>query len=178
MRRFLSLSSMVLLLPAVLLSLMSCGGAGKPETGALRPKAGEIGREYHKGPFCVRLLADKDSMSIAESVVLPVEAEVEQGYDAELPKFGEKLGEFGIRDYRDDPPRLTPEGKVVSRKTYTLDPFLSGDYAISPMQVKFRKKADAGAGTTAGSNDDGSREHEITTEEIVIKVNSLLEKDQ
>lgn len=178
MRKLLSLSLMVLLFSAVLTCLTSCSGAGKPEAGAARPKAGEIRKEYRKGPLCVRLLADKDSMNIAESVVLTIEAEVEQGFETELPKFGEKLGEFGIRDYRDDPPRLTPEGKIVSRKIYTLDPFLSGDYAIAPMQVKFRKKTDAGAGGGGGSTDGSSAEHAITTEEITIKVNSLLEKDQ
>ena len=98
----------------------------------------------------MRLLADKDSMSIAESVVLTIEAEVEDGYEAELPRFGEKLGEFGIRDYREDPPRLTPGSKIVSRKIYTLEPFLSGDYTISPMQVRFRKKADGSAGGGSG----------------------------
>jgi len=169
------LSLIVLLSPAL---LPPCRETGKPESEAVRPKAGEIGREYRKGPFCVRLSADRDTVSIAESVVLSIEAEVEEGFEAELPKFGEKLGEFGIRDYRDDPPRLTPEGRIVSRKTYTLDPFLSGDYTISPMQVRFRKKADAGAGSGSGSNDDSPWEHEISTEEITIKVSSLLEKDQ
>jgi hypothetical protein len=169
------LSLVAMLLAAV---LTSCGETGKPEAEALGPKANVISKEYRRGPFCVRLLADKDSMSIAESVVLTIEAEVEDGYEAELPKFGEKLGEFGIRDYREDPPRLTPGNKIVSRKVYTLEPFLSSDYNISPMQVRFRKKADGTAGPGSGSSDDGLSEHEIATEEITIKVNSLLERDQ
>ncbi|MGV8075103.1 MAG: hypothetical protein AB2L11_11170 [Syntrophobacteraceae bacterium] len=166
MKRFLIiLFLMVLLLTGL---LMSCGRNEQTLTGAAQPKVNEIRREYRKGPLCVRVSVDKDSMSIAESVVLTIEAEIEEGYEVELPKFGEKLDEFGIKDYRDDPPRLTPEGKIVSRKIYTLDPFLSGDYTISPLQVKFRKKADAG----------GSQEHELSTEEITIKVTSLLEQDQ
>ena len=111
----------------------------------MKPKVNEIRKEYRKGPVCVRLAADKDAVSIAESVLLTIEAEVEEGFEAELPQFGEKLGEFGIRDYREDPPRLTPEGKVLTRKIYTLDPFLSGDYTIAPMQVRFRKQADGSA---------------------------------
>ena len=95
-----------------------------------------------------------------------------------LPSFGEKLGEFGIRDYREEPPRLTSEGKIAARKSYTLEPFLSGDYTISPMAVRFRKKAGGNLGVGYGSDDNGTWEHEITTEEITIRVNSLLEKDQ
>jgi hypothetical protein len=169
------LAFIAMLLAAV---LTSCGETGKPEAEALGPKTNVIRKEYQRGPFCVRLMADKDAMSIAESVILTIEAEVEDGYEAELPKFGEKLGEFGIRDYREDPPRLTPGSKIVSRKVYTLEPFLSSDYKISPMRVRFRKKADGTAGVGSGSSDDGLWEHEIATEEITIKVNSLFESDQ
>ena len=166
---------MVLLLTVV---LASCSGTGKSEPEAAGPKPNAIGKEYRRGPFCTRLLADKDSLSIAESVLLTIEAEVEEGFEAELPKFGEKLGEFGIRDYRDEPPRLTPEKRIVSRKIYTLEPFLSGDYVIAPMQVRFRKQADATRADENGTDRDGLWPHTITTEEITIQVNSLLEKDQ
>jgi LPXTG-motif cell wall-anchored protein len=167
---------MILLLFVV--AAVSCSGTGKPEAEALKPKANEIKKEYRKGPVCVRLSADKDAMSIAESILFTIEAEVEDGYEAELPRFGEKLGEFGIRDYREDQARLTPEGKFLARKTYTLEPFLSGDYSISPMQVRFRKKPGGSVTEGSSSNADAAWEHEITTDEITIKVNSLLEKDQ
>jgi hypothetical protein len=169
------LSLVVFLFVAV---LGSCSGTGKPEAEIVKPKVDEIRKEYRKGPVCVRLAVDKDAVNIAESVLFTVEAEVEDGYEAELPRFGEKLGEFGIKDYREDPPRLTPEGKVLTRKSYTLEPFLSGDYTISPMQMRFRKKAGESAGVGTKSNADAAWEHEITTDEITIKVNSLLQKDQ
>jgi hypothetical protein len=170
-----------LLLLAILciapVSLASCAKTEKPEAGAPSSQSREIHRDYRKGPCVVRLKADKKTMTIAESLVLTIEAEVENGWEAELPGFGQKLGEFGIRDYRQDPPQLTPEGKVVNRQIYTLDPFLSGDYTISPLQVRFRKKAEA-ASPQATTPDVASSDHEITTEEITIKVDSLLEKDQ
>jgi hypothetical protein len=175
MRRLPLVLSLTVLLFTVVLA--SCGGTGKPEHESSGPKGNAITREYRRGPFCVRLLADKDSLSIAENLLLTIEAEVDEGFEAELPKFGEKLGEFGVRDYRDEPPRLTPEKKIVSRKVYTLEPFLSGDYLISPMPVRFRKQADANAGAEGGSNAGGLWQQEISTEEITIKVNSLLEKD-
>jgi hypothetical protein len=158
--------------------LGSCSESGKPGPEASAPKGNAVSREYRKGPFGVRLLVDKDSLSIAESVLLTIEAEVEGGYEAALPGFGEKLGEFGIRDYRDEPPRQTPEKRIVSRKVYTLEPFLSGDYVIAPMPVRFRKQPDAGLGAESGPVEGGLWPHEILTEEITLKVNSLLEKDQ
>lgn len=158
--------------------LTSCNATGKTEAAAAPPKGAEIKKEYRKGPLCVLLVVDKDSITIAESVILTIEAEVEEGFQAELPKFGEKLGEFGIRDYRDDPPHLTSERKIVSKKTYTLDPFLSGDYTIASLPVKFRKKADADPGTGSEPGDGGSWDGEIATEAITIKVRSLLPEDR
>ena len=175
MRRFSLFFMAALVMPVV---LASCSGAGKPEAEGTRPKANDIRKEYRKGPFSVRLVADKDAINIAESVVLTIEAEMEDGYEAELPRFGEQLSEFGIRDYREDQPQLTPQGRIITRKTYTLDPFLSGDYTIAPMQVRFHKKAEGAAAAQAGSPGGGSDDHEITTEDLTIRVNSLLEKDQ
>lgn len=175
MRRFPPRLLMVLLLPAL---VISCGRTGAPEPETRHAAANPITKEYREGPFCVRIMADRDSMSIAESLVLSIEAEVDEGFEAELPKFGEKLGEFGIRDYREDPPHMSAAGKIVSRKTYTLEPFLSGSYTISPLQVRFRKKPDAGGANGNGSSDEDQWEHHIETEEIAIKVNSLLPGDQ
>lgn len=162
----------------LLAALSSCNGGSKPAGEPAPPQAKEIRKETRRGPFCFRVLVDKDSPSIAESIVLTIEAEAPEGYDLELPKFGEKLGEFGIRTYQDAPPRLTLDGRIVSRKVYTLDPFLSGDYVIAPMKATFRKRADAKIAGDGATGDAAPEEHELATEEITIRVHSLLEKDQ
>ncbi|MHC1741800.1 MAG: hypothetical protein AB9873_02070 [Syntrophobacteraceae bacterium] len=159
-------------------ALLSCKEVGKPDVGVASPKSNEIRKEYRKGPVCVRLSADKSSMSIAELLVLSLEAEVDEGFEAELPGFGEKLGEFGIKDYREDPRRLTPQNKILSRKTYTLEPFLSGDYTLESMLVRFRKKSEGGKMPEGGSGQGPAWDDEIATEAFTIKVTSLLEKDQ
>ncbi len=176
MRRFCrSFLVLALYIPMV---FCSCHRTDKPTSEELSPKAQAINKEYREGPFGVRLMADRDSLNIAESVVLTIEAEMDDGYVAELPKFGEKLNDFGIRDYREDQAQITPQGKIVTRKVYTLDPFLSGDYTIAPMQVRFRKKTEIAPGGQNGTAGVGSEEHELTTEAITIKVNSLLDKDR
>ncbi len=167
-----------LCLGALLLSAFMASCSDEAERLEARDaKAHEIRREYHEGPFYVRLTADKDSMSIAESLVLSLEAESESGFQAELPDFGEKMGELSVRECREDQPQLTREGKIVSKKRCVLEPFLSGDYAVPSMRVRFRKDIQSGVGSGASSHAGNSQEHDIATEEIVIKVYSLLEKE-
>jgi hypothetical protein len=159
---------------AVWLTLASAShaqtGPGSPERA--RAQAVEIRKEYRKGPVRLRVIVDKDNITIAEGLTLTIEADAEEGYEVELPPFGDKLGDFGIVDYRQEPPVLTSEGRILSRKIYKLEPFLSGEYKIAPMSVKFRKKPDA-----SGQQDDLS-DHEIATEELLIKVRSLLGEDR
>lgn len=172
----LTLAILVPLLASI--ALPSCKENGRLETGAPSPKTSAIRKEIRKGPFCVRLQADKDTLSIAESLVLSLEVEVEEGFEAELPGFGEKLGEFGIKDYREDPPKLTSENKLLSRKTYTLEPFLSGEYTIESMSVRFRKKSEGLGAAEKSPGQAPAFDDEIATEPVTIKVTSLLEKDQ
>ena len=145
-------------------------GRDSPEPA--RAQAVEIKKEYVKGPVRLRVIVDKDTITIAEGLTLTIEADTEEGYEVELPPFGDKLGDFGIVDYRQEPPVLTSEGRILSRKIYRLEPFLSGEYKIAPMTVKFRKKPAA-----AGQLDDRS-DHEIATEELSVKVRSLLGDDR
>lgn len=181
MRRYYLIPFAVLfLLP---LCAVSCNRTETPEIGEIQSKSAEIRKEYRQGPFFVRLVADRDSLSCAESVVLSIEAETEDGYDVVFPEFGDKLGEFNVRDHREEKPQLTREGKIVTRKIITLDPFLPGDYTIAPMQVRFFNKAEDASGEKSASQEprqepQSRHEHVITTEEITIRVNSLLEKDR
>jgi hypothetical protein len=115
---------------------------------------------------------DKDTITIAENLRLTIEGDIKEGYEIKLPGFGEKLGQFGIVDYQEEPPQLTDEGRILTKKTYTLEPFLSGEYKIAPMKVVFWPKS-------PGSDEPETREtHEIETEEVLIKVLSLLGEDR
>ncbi len=125
----------------------------------------EVDKLYKKGPVELHLRVSKERITIAERLTLELEALAEEGYEVELPRFGEKLEEFGIVDYESPPKELTEDGRVKTLRVYTLEPFLSGDYKIPSMTVLFRE--------TGGT--DG--EHELQTEEVAVQVNSLLPKD-
>ena len=84
----------------------------------------------------------------------------------ELPMFGEKLQEFGIVDYDGAIPKLVEGGRIIYRKQYLLEPFLSGDYVIPPMTVRFWKKGE-----------EKSDAHEIETEAVTVAVKSILHEN-
>ena len=141
-------------------ALLSCTGEKTPK---LDETQFEIEERYERGPITVELGIDRGEITIAERITLVLRATVEEEYEVELPKFGEKLEQFGIVDYENPPSRLTDAGRVLTQKSYVLEPFLSGDYHIPPMTVRFWKRDEA-----------EPKQHEIETEEQTIKVESLL----
>ncbi len=152
-------------------------------------KGPAISKKYERGPMTLLLEIDKDEITIADQLQLTLEARVDEGYEVEMPRFGENLEQFGIVDFREPPPKLIEGGKVVVSRRYTLEPFLSGEYKIPPMTVKFRQETpetpaenDKTASVTPdkgdGDGDGEAREwHKVETEEVTVTVTSLLPKD-
>ena len=156
---------------------VACGKAGEKT----EPAEWAVDKSYERGPMTLRLRIDRDDITIAETIQLSLEARVEEGYKVEMPKFGEKLEQFGIVDFRESPPKLAGEGHIVVSRTYTLEPFLSGEYTIPPMTVHFWEESaetpSESEGETAEEAEETQR-HEIETEEVKISVASLLPEDQ
>jgi hypothetical protein len=151
MRRFFLIS----VLAAV---LSSCGGEVSVER-----KSYDIDETYRRGPVSFRTALSRDSITIAENVTMLLEVRAREGYTAELPRFGEKLERFGIVDYETGRPELRGD-TVVTRRTYELEPFLSGDYAIPPMAVRFRAEGDTLVYT-------------VESDTLRVRVNSILPDD-
>jgi hypothetical protein len=125
----------------------------------------EIEKHYQHGPVQFTLKASRKQISIADRLQLELTAVVDEDYEASLPEFGDKLEQFGIVDYQAPAPRLLEGGRVQIRKTYELEPFLSGDYTIPAMKVHFWK------------NGEEEQKHELESEPITIRVASLLKAD-
>jgi hypothetical protein len=124
----------------------------------------KIHETVERGPAKVTLDADKKEMTIAGQVNLSITIDIDEEYEIELPSFGDKLEQFGIVDYHTAQPELKGDKRKVIKRTYILEPFLSGDYAIKPMKIMFFKKED-------------KEKHSIETPEVIIKVKSLLPQD-
>jgi hypothetical protein len=125
--------------------------------------AWEYEKKFERGPAAVTLKVRRTNISIADRITLTIEAAAAEGYEVELPKFGEKLEQFGIVDYQTAPPKLTEGNRVVTARSYVLEPFLSGEYHIPPMTIRFREK-----------DKPEAKAHELETEAVTVKVGSVL----
>lgn len=111
----------------------------------------------------VHVRADKAKMTIAETVLLELEAAVDPGYEVRMPKVDKVLENFGIVDWDNLGDKLDPNDRTVSTCRYRLEPFLSGTFPIQAFTFEF---------TDVNSPDD--KKYELTTEPIDIEVTSLL----
>ena len=125
---------------AVVLCLLLAGGCG--EAGGGNEETWEIDRTVTRGPVDFRVAVSRESVTIADRLTMLLEARARDGWEAELPRFGDKLDRFGIVDYRSPQPELAADGTVVSRRYYELEPFLSGEYRIPPMKLTFSREGD------------------------------------
>ena len=139
--------------------LASCGGGEERVT----VDSFEIDETYRRGPVSFRTAVSKKEITIAEHITMLLEIRAREGYRAELPSFGEKLELFGIVDYETFRPELRGD-TVVTRRTYELEPFLSGDYAIPPMTVRFTVEGD-------------SVVYAVESDTLRVRVNSILPED-
>ncbi|MBN1905066.1 MAG: hypothetical protein JW927_08215 [Deltaproteobacteria bacterium] len=165
-KNFSARSRKILLILAMVLCAILFTSCKKDSTGEKPPekKPEKIHETIERGPAKVTLEADKKEITIAEQVNLVICIDIDEEYEVELPSFGDKLEQFGIVDYHTAQPELKEDKRKLIRRTYILEPFLSGDYPIKPMKIMFFKKED-------------KEKHSIETPEVTIKVNSLLPSD-
>ena len=143
--------------------LWLCAGCGKNPDGKADKAQFEIDKNYERGPLTVHVRADKAKMTIAETVLLELEAAIEPGYEVRMPKVDKVLESFGIVDWDNLGDKLDPNNRVVSTYHYRLEPFLSGTYLIPAFTFEFYD-----------ANSPEDKKYELTTEPIDIEVTSLL----
>jgi hypothetical protein len=122
-----------------------------------------IQKTYDRGPLSCTVEIDKSEMTIADRLNLKITAIIDENYEVELPAAGDKLAQFGIVDYQTTTPQLIDDHKQKIIRSYVLEPFLSGDYIIPAMTLRFWK-----------IGQQGTDDHVLETEEIKISVKSLL----
>ncbi|RKY25875.1 MAG: hypothetical protein DRP62_00320 [Planctomycetota bacterium] len=143
--------------------LLVCAGCEKTTVDKGQTKEFEIDKEYQRGPLTVHVRVDKTKATIAETILLELEATVEPGFEAQMPKVDKVLENFGIVEWDNLGDKLDENNNVVSRYRYRLEPFLSGTFAIPAFTFQF---------TDVNSQEE--KTHELTTEPINIEVTSLL----
>jgi hypothetical protein len=149
-----------------LLFLFSCENTDTEKGSIEKEKSPGIHESVERGPVRVTLDIDKKDISIADRINLTISVEIEEDYKVDMPSFGDKLEQFGIVDYRNEQPELKGESIKLISRSYVLEPFLSGEYKISPMKIFFYREQ------------EGQEEkHHIETPEVVVDVRSLLPGD-
>ncbi len=156
-------------MPIVMLCLMlflSCSNNKPDPDSSPEEKSAGIHESIERGPARVTLDVDKKEISIAERINLTIGVDIGEDYEVEMPAFGDKLEQFGIVDYHTTQPELKDNSRKLVSRSYILEPFLSGDYKISPMKIAFFRKDEKDNGV-----------HYVETPEIIIRVKSLLPDD-
>jgi len=143
--------------------LLVCAGCDKSPDGGTEKSEFEIDKDFERGPLRVHVRADKAKMTIAETVLLELEAAIEPGYEVQMPKVDKVLENFGIVDWDSLGDKLDEKGNVVSKYRYRLEPFLSGTYSIPAFTFEFHDV-----------NSPEDKKYELTTEPLDIEVTSLL----
>ena len=147
--------------------LLLCAGCEKSTDGNAEKSEFEIDKDYQRGPLTVHVRVNKSTMTIAETVLLELEATIEPDYEVRMPKVDAVLENFGIIDWDNLGDKLDPNNNIVSRCRYRLEPFLSGTYPIPILTFEFNDV-----------NSPEDKKYELITEPIDIEVTSLLGEER
>jgi hypothetical protein len=147
--------------------LWVCSGCEKSTEANGKKTVFEIDKDYQRGPLTAHVRVDKAKVTIAETILLELEASIEPGYEVRMPKVDKVLENFGIVDWDNLGNKLDENNNVVIRYLYKLEPFLSGTFPIPAFTFEFYDV-----------NSPEDKIHELATEPIEIEVASLLSEQR
>ena len=116
------------------------------------------------GPVRVTAEVEPGEASLADEPTLTLSIDYEQGVTIRKPPFGEALGDFIIRDFREPLPEVR-DGREIVRRIYTLEPTRTGTLPIHPIGVTFVDDRPDGDG----------QEHTVETEALSVEITSMVE---
>ena len=122
--------------------------------------------ERERGPVQVAVEVEPAEARLSDEPVLTLTIRFQDGVDVVKPPFGESLGDFLIRDFREPLPKVEDEWRVL-QQVYTLEPTRTGALSIWPISVTF----------TDNRADGDGREHTIQTEGLTVTVASVVEDE-
>jgi hypothetical protein len=133
--------------------------------GKEKEQKAEVARtEVVRGPLRVTVEVEPHPARLSDEPTLTLTLDCEQGVQVEKPPFGEAVGDFRIRDFREPLPE-TRSGRDIVRQIYVLEPLRTGQLQIDPIVVTFTDNRPQG---------DGAK-HTAETEALTIEVTSMVE---
>ncbi len=119
-----------------------------------------------RGPVRFSVEVEPARARLSDLPELTLTIETEPGVRIEPPPFGEALGEFLIRDFRETLPAVAI-GRDVRRQVYTLEPTTTGTLRIDPITLHFTDERPEGDGQS----------HAVTSEPLTVEIESALEQE-
>lgn len=150
----------------------SPGCAKRSDTGS-NVESFAIDRAFDMGPLTVHVRVDANSVSIAETLTLELEAAIEEGYEVTMPSVDRVLEHFGILDWETPAKRLNKDNALVETRRYRLEPFVSGSYDIPAFTFEF-----IDVNTPEFTDANTPKTYTLETEPIPVEVTSLLGEDR
>jgi len=148
-------------------SLLGCGREAAKradEAGDEPPKAVES--EVERGPVRLTVRVEPAQPRLSDEPTLTLTVDYEKGVTIQKPPFGESLGDFVIRDFREPLPQVKGDREIL-QQVYTLEPTRSGELAVWPIPLTF---------TDTRADGDG-KEHTIQTEGLTVQVDSVVDTE-
>ena len=153
-----------ILLCAVVAFAWGCQTKSDNTTADSDQQDGRVARsEVELGPVQVTVEVEPAKARLSDEPTLTLTIRFEDGVDVVKPPFGESLGEFLIRDFREPLPGVEDEWRIL-QQIYTLEPTRTGELSIWPISVTF----------TDNRIDGDGREHTIQTEGLSVKIASVV----
>lgn len=122
--------------------------------------------EIERGPVRVTVEVAPHPVRLSDEPILTLTLDYESGVQIVKPPFGEAVGDFEIRDFRESLPE-TKADRVIVRQSYTLEPKRTGQLQIDSITVTFTDNRPRGDG----------KQHTLETEPLTIEVSSLVDKE-
>ena len=143
-----------------------CGCKGEKAASQAKASTCAVDKVYERGPLTVHVRLDQAKVSIAQTLGLELEAEIQPGYKLTMPKIDQALKDFGLADWESVPDKLGDKNRVIKTRRYRLEPFVSGKYQIPTLTFEFQ---DA---------NDPNKAYTLDTEPLDVEVTSLLGEDR
>lgn len=161
--------SPALLALALLCTLAGCGTDTSSQNGdgadGLRPRL-TAKTSAENGPVRLTVEVDPSVARLSDEPTMTVTIDYERGVTIEKPPFGESVGDFIIRDFREPLPTADGDRETITQ-IYTLEPTQIGELTVWPVAVRFTDNRTGGQG----------QPQTVETEGLTITVKSMLESE-
>jgi hypothetical protein len=160
-------------LAAVALPVLLIAACGDPApdgdaAGAIAAEDAPLSAVTEEGPVKATVQLSPRDSRLGDTLALTLTVEAEPEVTVEMPAFGEALGRFSILDFTPRE-RTEPDGRTVLSQRYTLQAAMSGTQRIPPLRIEF---LDERGGPAVA--DDGNDFRELLTDELAVKIVSVL----